>query len=661
VIFITFFSRIEASPAGDRRFLEESKHVKICGMEAAARRLAVMLAASALTACSIAPVPMTPQEVGARVRADQEKIYTDQAPITGPITFHEALARALKYNLDYRLKLMESALARGIADVSAYDMLPKLVASAGYVNRSNDSGGTSVGIEDGQVSLRPSTSEERQRWLAGADLSWNVLDFGLSYFRAKQAAEEYNIAEERRRRVQQNIVQDVRNAYWRALGAQRLLPKAEAVSKRAQLAVDQSRAAEAAGVLPPAQALAYQRALLDALTLVTIKRQELDFAKRELGALMNVTPGTDFVLADEGSGPMPPVPVNVAELEFIALENRPELREEDYKARSGLYESRKQLLSLFPNLALNAGPAYDSNTYLYNSNWVEGAARLSFNLLRLAAAPDVLRTNEARQSADEARRLALSMAVMTQVRVAVERYRLATADYQIADEAARVDQRLADLSRAGVSSAVESELEAIRTEARALVAEFQRAASYANAQTSYARIYNSLGLDVLPARLDDDGLEALAAKVKQSLEEGERDSFFFAATDMPPPQAVRLEISVPAGLPAAKIRAGVAQRLAGQIPLATGKGPAWRFQMRLVQAQGPEGLIRGQWQMTLRDSDGRIAHSAQYQSAMPGDPTERAVVAFAEAAALSQVGEIRRRITPTTPQQVAASGGAKAQ
>jgi len=47
------------------------------------------------------------------------------------------------------------------------------------------------------------------------------------------------------------------------------------VAARAQKAVGQSRQAEAAGVLPPAQALAYQRALLDALALITLKRQEL--------------------------------------------------------------------------------------------------------------------------------------------------------------------------------------------------------------------------------------------------------------------------------------------------------------------------------------------------------------------------------------------------
>jgi outer membrane protein TolC len=111
------------------------------------------------------------------VEEDRRGMYSDQEPVTRPITFYEAAARALKYNLDYRLKLMESTLSRQLVDVTKHDMLPKLVASAGYTHRSNDSGGVSVGIQDGQISLRPSTSEQRYHRLADLDLTWSTLDF----------------------------------------------------------------------------------------------------------------------------------------------------------------------------------------------------------------------------------------------------------------------------------------------------------------------------------------------------------------------------------------------------------------------------------------------------------------------------------------------------
>ena len=68
-------------------------------------RTALVLAVAAVMAgCSMAPKAVTQEEVRERVKNDTARMYTDQAPITGPISMEEAVARALKYNLDYRLK-----------------------------------------------------------------------------------------------------------------------------------------------------------------------------------------------------------------------------------------------------------------------------------------------------------------------------------------------------------------------------------------------------------------------------------------------------------------------------------------------------------------------------------------------------------------------------
>lgn len=65
-------------------------------------------------------------------------MHKDVDAITGPLSMDEAMARALKYNLDRRAKMMEEALALNQLDVSHFDMLPKLVAQAGYSTRNND-------------------------------------------------------------------------------------------------------------------------------------------------------------------------------------------------------------------------------------------------------------------------------------------------------------------------------------------------------------------------------------------------------------------------------------------------------------------------------------------------------------------------------------------
>lgn len=493
-------------------------------------RTLILLAVTAVVAgCSVTPKSLTADEVRNRVTQDTARMYEGQEPISGPITMEEAVARALKYNLDYRLKRMESALAMGLTDYASKDMLPQLVANAGYRDRSNFSGGTSIGLLDGIESNNPTSSDERSRTLRGIEFSWNALDFGVSYYRARQQGDQYLIAEERRRKVVQNMLQDVRAAYWRALGAQRLAAQADDVLKRAAIALGRSREAESQKVLSPGVALAYQRALLDATTLLNQRRQDLEFAKRELAALMNVPAGVEFQVADAQEVSLPMVPRDIAKLEEMALLQRPELREEDLRKRISADEARKQILSVLPGITFNYGRQYDSNRYLFNNSWSEGGLSLAWNLMRLVSIPSMRNMQDYQAKTDEARRMALSMAIMTQTRIGVERYRMAMEDFKLADQAAQVDQRLAAYTRASVTARLDSELEAIRTQARAILGAYQRANAYANAHIAFGRLYNSLGFDPLADDFEANDLKQLTARVAEHLKASQQDAFVMSS------------------------------------------------------------------------------------------------------------------------------------
>lgn len=611
-------------------------------------RLSLIAAAVslALAGCaSVKPQPLQTAEVLQRVQKDQVDLYASQEPITAPITFNDALARALKYNLDYRLKQMESALASNLADVSRYDMLPKMLVSAGYVWRNNASGGTSVGIETGEVSLIPSSSVERDRFLASATFSWNVLDFGMSYFRARQQANQYLIAEERRRRVVQSLLADLRNSYWRALGAQRLSKQADALIARTYQALARSREAEKQGLLPQGQALSYQRALLDSLAQLNARRQDLEVAKRELAALMTIPPGTTFTLADEADPKLPGTPTNLRQLEDIALEARPELREEDYRKRISADEARRQITALLPGISFDVGPQYDSNKYAYNNGWIEGGVRVSFDLFRLASMPAVMSANNAQEHADDARRLALSMAILTQVRVSVERYRLSLVDLDLASEGARVDERMAKFARSSVTSRTDSELEAIRTETRALLAEFQRYAAYATAQSAYGRIYNSVGLDVLPGNVDNATIAELSKKLEQSLRENERKNFLEVGALAPvkTPLAIRIE-NVGDAATAHAMRKSVGDALARNgfnvVEDGATVAPALLV-MHLDMPAAKDQVRHAAWKIRIVNPEGAQIGQDDYSSTLGATPTQQSLVAFSEAAAVAEMGNLR--------------------
>ncbi|ERL52639.1 TolC family protein [Halomonas huangheensis] len=479
---------------------------------------AAIAASLTLSACSSLEInPYTEEEVRQRAISDQAKMYTAQEPIAHPITFYEAAARALKYNLDYRLKLMESALASDLRDVSRHELLPQLVADAGYSDRSNDSGGTSIGIEDGEESLRPSTSEERYRTTAGLELSWSLLDFGLAYYENQQKADQMLMAEERRRKVAQNVLRDVRNAYWRALAAQQLIPQLNVLLARTQVALDASREAQRQGLLPRQELLAYQRALLDSTSLLTARRQDLELAQSELAALMSLPPGTRLELADMPEPELPPEVRDIERLEQIALEQRPEIMEEWYRQRVNQTDLEAAKLRLWPNITVSAGLEYDSNDYLYNNDWAQSGVNVSLNLLRLLQYPDLNDAQQTQSDVDELRRTALSMAVLTQVRVGALRYHLALEELKYADESLEVDEDLLDYSRAAASTSIGSELEVIRAQSRYLLSQYSREAAYSRAQAAWGRLFNSVGVDVMPDTIEDHSVQALASALESSM------------------------------------------------------------------------------------------------------------------------------------------------
>jgi outer membrane protein TolC len=491
--------------------------------------VAVSLALS-LGACgTVKPVAFTPEVKKERVTTDLAKMYEEQEAISKPLSFEDAAARALKYNLDYRLKLAEQAFAMNMLDVSRYDMLPKMLVGAGWMNRNNDSGGTSVGIQSGVQTLSPSTSSERTHTSANAELSWSILDFGMSYYRSQQRADSYLIADERRRKVIQNIMQDVRIAYWRALGAQRMMPRVDALLVRAEAALAKSRQIEDQKLMAPPTVLAYQRALIDATTLLLQRRKELEQSRSELIALMNLSPGMSFTLADTSNEPLPALPTNVDELERLAMEMRPEVNEEAYKKRITLNDLKVAQLSMFPNLSANIGFSQDSNKYLYNSSWIESGLRLSWNLMKLPQWPALKRAIGNQATVDDLRRYAQGMAVLTQVRIGVQNYGLSRVEYQMADQSASVDSRLLNYTRSAVKASAEGELEIIRAESRALLTEYQKSAAYAQAQAAWGRMYNSVGLDVLPAALDATTVDGLSKAIKDTVSEWQRVTFKSAA------------------------------------------------------------------------------------------------------------------------------------
>jgi outer membrane protein TolC len=474
-----------------------------------------VLALLAATGCAVTPEPLTQADVAARVAADRSVLFSKQEPITGPITLEEAIGRALKYNLDRRLAVMDAALQQRQLDLSGYDMLPRLAASAGYIARSNESLSLSRQL-DGTIGTEPSTSQDPQRSVAELGLSWNILDFGVSYYQARQQADRSLIAEERRRRVVHSVVQQVRTAYWQAVAAERVRGRLGPVLADARRALEDARAVERQRLRPAADVLRYQKGVVEVLRQLEALQQEEAIAKAQLAALMNLPPGQPFQVAVPAQGvlPVPEVRLGLEEMETVALNSRPELREEQYQSRVTAAEARKAVLRMLPGLTLAGSYNYDSNGFLVNQQWFEASTRVTWNLLNLLSGPAAMRVQEAQAELGETRRLALSMAALTQVHVGYQQLARAREQYDRAVLLNDIEQRLFEVVRQQEAGDAQSPLERVRQAASALTAELQRDRAYGEVQAALANLYVSLGVDPLPAEVASHDLPALVEAIR---------------------------------------------------------------------------------------------------------------------------------------------------
>jgi outer membrane protein TolC len=506
--------------------------------------------------------PSLQTEERARLAAEsQAALFANQEPLAGPLTLGEAVARAIKYQAEYRQRQMEQAVAEAQLDVAKFDLLPRFTANAGYTTRNNDSFGFGFN-PDGQVAANPSASQERTRTTLSLGFSWNILDFGVSYFRARQLADQSLIADERRRKAVQNLVQEVRIAWWRVEAAQRVLPAADALLAEIDRAAERTRVIEARKLLPPQQTATLRRALLDLSQQISFKRMELAQSRVELAALVNLPPGSDFSVAGPASDAreVPDFTADIGKLESLALSMRPELAEEAYRTRISADEARKALVALLPGVTLDLARNFDSNKFLVNNYWNSAGLAVALNLVRIFSIPALNRSEEAQRKADTARRLAMAMSILAQTRIAAVRYELVADEFLVWDEATRDDDLIVGYLASSSKVGIDTELELIRARARAMASRLNRDLAYAILQASAARLYNSVGFDAVPREDEGKAVAELAQRVDTRFAELDRATF----SRPPAPKGAPVAIGEIRGVPAdaaAMLRAGAARVL----------------------------------------------------------------------------------------------------
>ena len=480
------------------------------------RTLLLGTAAFLTAGCMIRPDPLTEEALNTAAWRNQQQVTADQEPLANKVDLYEAMARALKYNLDHRVEIAEQSLRLGELDLAHFSLLPNAVANSGYAARDNFNASSSFNLTTNTQNFAASTSQEKHISTADIGFTWNVLDFGLSLVRARQAADKVLVQEELRRKVMHRIVEDVRSAYWRAVSADRLMLRLTELEGQTRSALKESRSLYEQRQTSPITALTYERELVEIKVKIGEVQRELNTAKAQLAALMNVAPGTALTLvgAPPSAGPLE-LQADLKEMMSTAVFNRPELRELEYRLRINEHEADAALLELLPGLQLHAGSNFDSNDFLLNAEWVNWGAKASWNLIKVFNYPARREVTERQDDLLRTRGLALTMAVMTQVHVSRIRFLHARKELMTAAEYRDVQTRLVEQMRTEAAADRISRQTLIREEMNTLVAEAKHDIAYAALQNAYANLFSSMGLDPYAWELDrGSSVAALAEQLR---------------------------------------------------------------------------------------------------------------------------------------------------
>lgn len=461
-----------------------------------------IVASMGITGCSIKPEMIQKEEIKEQVRNDLNVLNEVVLPVTKPIDLDEAIERGLKYNLQKKVKVMESALSQQQLDLVYYDMLPNLTTAAGYSERNNYAASASTQFINGkpQPLANPvsySVSQDKERVTTDIGFSWNVLDFGLSYVRAQQQADKFLIAKEKERKVEHNLVQEIRKSYYQAVSAQDLLKRIQPMMQEVNQALNDSKQVKNERLTKtPMVALSYQRELLDILRSLHTIEASLISSKTELAELMGLKPGIEFTLADkvEKDYPLPEFNMNLEEMEKIALENRPEVTESRYQERISDQEITAAKLKMLPGISLNTSLSYEKSDYLLNNDWYSYGANVSWNLLNVFKGNELNKLAKTQVEIAKEQKLALSMAVLSQVHLSIIKYNQAKKEYLLAKDYMDVADDIYQLSQVENEVNVNTRLILIKEKLNNILATLRYSSSYANVQNSYGTIFASLGV-----------------------------------------------------------------------------------------------------------------------------------------------------------------------
>lgn len=440
-------------------------------------------------------------------------IWLEECPpdLNHPLTLDEMIEIAVSRNLDLFVKAEEIQIQEDEATKLRWQLLPSLEYNFSDQRRSQSTASYSKFVNPalnvGPHLYQIGSLKHSQTWSLA--LAWNALDFGVTYFKARQQENKATQEEYEYERIRNSIILRIVSSYWRAVFAKMAILRAsDLLPEMLDQTEKLNRELEGKVYLSKAQGLAklayfYQREIQvrgyndrnDSSDPTQGYEKEFESSLLDLATQMQLPPGVSFDIAlPEGDlGLEAPLP-DLRGLFDLALLYRPELFQRDLDVKITQDDVTIAMIEQFPSLRLFNGNNFDSNPFLLHRNWYLAGVTVAWDLL--AFPQHMMGHVVATETEERARRnrLLVSQGVLSQVALAWIQFNQNKEQFLIAQKVYNASKAVADLAEQEAKVGKKSGLEALQSKIDAALARNNLQKIYAELQSNLEQINNSIGL-----------------------------------------------------------------------------------------------------------------------------------------------------------------------
>lgn len=432
--------------------------------------------------------------------ATDSTLRPNAAPLetSDPMSIDQVRTRTLSNNSEYaraQNQLMETIRSTGNR---GKDLLPQVYANSYGSWRNNASASVGMKVDDASRSMPDDfyTAQDQALALSSFTTSWDLLEIGLSGFKANRRTINAYSQGEQNQYLCNKLMVDVENAYWRAVAFEQAEDKFDWLKGRVAYALELS--AQRANENPDQklQELMFQRELIDINRWYQSLFRSLVSAKPELARLMNLPVGTEF---DLQSKRLPADLGGLGEEDTVTListayKNRPEIRQYLYKSDLTKLKNKEDLWRHLPAMQLFLGGSKDTNGFVLNSSFASAGASLSWDLLRLGQIGKTKRNGKIALEREQREMEIIASAIMAQVMIAQKQMHKLDYDLTLAWKALSIQGKITEDLNTDVTSGEKPETYLVKEELMRELSYIREQMARAELHTAKARLQQSVGI-----------------------------------------------------------------------------------------------------------------------------------------------------------------------